>query len=65
MASPVPLSAKGIQNTRALWTELFALSDVKLHLSSAFRPQTDGQSKVTNLVLGVYLRCLAGDHPRS
>ncbi|CAN6198913.1 unnamed protein product [Urochloa humidicola] len=51
--------------TSALWTELFKLSGVQLRLSSAFRPQTDGQSEVTNRVLGVYLRCLAGDRPRS
>jgi len=51
--------------TNTLWTELFSLAGVKLRLSSAFRPQTDGQSKVANRVLGVYLRCLAGDCPRS
>jgi len=51
--------------TSGLWTELFKLAGVKLRLSSAFRPQTDGQSEVANRVLGVYLRCLAGDRPRS
>jgi hypothetical protein len=51
--------------TNTLWKELFALSDVKLRLRSAFRPQTDGQSEVTNRVLGVYLCCLAGDRSRS
>jgi hypothetical protein len=49
--------------TSSLWTELFSLAGVKLRLSSAFRPQTDGQSEVTNRILGVYLRCLAGDRP--
>jgi hypothetical protein len=34
--------------TNTLWKELFALSNVKLRLRSAFRPQTDGQSEVTN-----------------
>jgi hypothetical protein len=34
-------------------------------LSSAFHPQTDGQSEVTNRVITMYLRCLAGDRPRS
>jgi len=51
--------------TSAFWTELFQLAGVKLHLSSAFHPQMDGQSEVTNRILGVYLRCLASDRPRS
>ncbi|WVZ75469.1 hypothetical protein U9M48_023517 [Paspalum notatum var. saurae] len=51
--------------TSTLWTELFSLAGVKLRLSSAFRPQTDGQSEATNRIIGVYLRCLAGDRPRS
>jgi hypothetical protein len=51
--------------TSTFWTELFALSGVDLRLSSTFHPQTDGQSEVTNRVLGIYLRCLAGDRPRS
>jgi len=41
------------------------LASVKLCLSSAFHPQTDGQSEVTNRILGVYLRCLARNRPRS
>lgn len=51
--------------TSTISKELFALSGSKLRMSSAFQPQTDGQSEVTNRVLGVYLRCLAGDHPHS
>jgi len=51
--------------TSTLWMELFSLASVKLHLSSAFRPHTNGQSEVANRVLGVYLRCLAGDRPCS
>jgi hypothetical protein len=38
---------------------------VKLLLSSAFQPQTDGQLEVTNRTIVMYLRCLAGDRPRS
>jgi len=34
-------------------------------MSSAFHPQTDGQSEVANRTIAMYLRCLAGDRPRS
>jgi hypothetical protein len=34
-------------------------------MSSAFHPQSDGQSQVVNRVLTMYLRCLAGDRPRT
>jgi hypothetical protein len=51
--------------TSAFWTELFALAGVQLRRSTAFHPQTDGQSDVTNRILGVYLRCLVGDRPKS
>jgi hypothetical protein len=33
-------------------------------MSSAFHPQTDGQSEAVNKVIAMYLRCLAGDRPR-
>lgn len=51
--------------TSTFWSELFKLVGVKLQLSSAFHPQTDGQSEITNRILGVYLRCLTGDRPQS
>jgi transposase InsO family protein len=51
--------------TSRVWQELFCLSGTQLCLSSAFCPQTDGQSEVTNHVITMYLRCLAGDRPRS
>jgi hypothetical protein len=51
--------------TSRFWAELFQLTGVKLLLSSAFHPQTDGQSEVTNRIIALYLRCLTGDRPRS
>jgi transposase InsO family protein len=51
--------------TSHFWKELFRLAGVTLLLSSAFHPQTDGQSEVTNRIITMYLRCLAGDRPRS
>jgi hypothetical protein len=34
-------------------------------MSTAFHPQTDGQLEVTNMILGVHLRYLAGEEPQS
>jgi hypothetical protein len=51
--------------TSTFWTELFCLTGTQLRMSTAFHPQTDSQSEVTNRILCVYLRCLAGDRPKS
>jgi hypothetical protein len=51
--------------TSTFWTELFCLSGVQLRMSMTFHPQTDGQSEVTNRIVGVYLRCLVGVQPPS
>jgi hypothetical protein len=42
--------------TSAIGQELFCLCETQLWLSSAFRPQMDDQSEVTNEIITVYLR---------
>lgn len=48
----------------AFWTALFAATGTKLHRSSAFHPQSDGQSEAANKTISMYPRCLTGDRPR-
>jgi transposase InsO family protein len=50
--------------TSKFWSELFTLSGVKLHQSSAFHPQSNGQSEAVNKIITMYLRCLASDRPQ-
>jgi len=50
--------------TSAFWRELMRLMGTKLQMSTAFHPQSDGQTKAANRVIIMYLRCFTGDRPR-
>jgi len=51
--------------TGHVWRDLFKMAGVSLRMSTAFHPQTDGQSEVVNKVIAMYLRCVTGDRPRA
>jgi hypothetical protein len=50
--------------TSTFWRELMRLMGTKLHMTSAFHPQSDGQTEAANRVIVMYLRCFTEDRPR-
>nr|KYP31558.1 Transposon Ty3-G Gag-Pol polyprotein [Cajanus cajan] len=46
-----------------LWKELLAFQGVQIQLSTAYHPQTDGQSEFVTRCLETYLRCMYADTP--
>ena len=51
------VSDRGTQFVSKFWRSLFEILKVDIKLSSAFHPQTDGQTERVNQVLEQYLRC--------
>lgn len=50
--------------TSTFWRELFKTMGIVLHYSTAYHPQTDGQSERVNQCLEQYLRCAVQDNPK-
>lgn len=46
------------------WRELCRLQNISQNLSTAYQPQTDGQTEIVNRALGTYLRCMCSDTPK-
>lgn len=47
------------------WQELFHLSGTQLRMSSAYRPQTEGQTKVLNRIIEQYLHAFVHNKPHT
>ncbi|CAJ2635782.1 unnamed protein product [Trifolium pratense] len=51
--------------TSSFWQHLFKLQGTSLAMSSAYHPQSDGQTEVLNKGLELFLRCFTFNNPKS
>jgi len=61
----LPLDITSDRDTRFtshFWAAVMAKLDVKLNMSTAFHPQTDGQSEILNQILEQFLRIFCSYH---
>jgi transposase InsO family protein len=59
------VSDRGTQFTSRFWERLHETLDTQLHFSSAYHPQTDGQTEILNQILEDMLRACALQYGRS